>query len=112
MLQNAPPCLSRPNGMGGDECSDFKSPIGRTSLSGNRIFAEAGKSRLSVKPRLVGGELHLTEGMTHNYKRSKKDGIKAFLNSDPFLWSFSNDPLFVFGRSLSLDRRNMKKKSG
>jgi hypothetical protein len=34
-----PPCLSRLNGMGGDECSDFKNPIGRTFLSGNRIFA-------------------------------------------------------------------------
>ena len=50
MPQNAPP--------GGDECSDFKNPIGRTFLSGNRIFAETGKSRLSVKPRPVGGELH------------------------------------------------------
>jgi len=59
MLQNAPPCLSRPNGIGGDECSDFKNPIGRTFLSGNRIFAETGKSWLSVKPRPLGGELHL-----------------------------------------------------
>jgi hypothetical protein len=50
MLQIAPPCLSRPNGMGGDECSDFKNPIGRTFLSGNRIFAETGKSRLSPLP--------------------------------------------------------------
>jgi hypothetical protein len=45
MLQNAPPCLSRPHGMGGDECSDFKDPIGRTFLSGNCIFAEAGLRR-------------------------------------------------------------------
>jgi hypothetical protein len=52
MLQNATPCLSRPNGVGGDECSDFKKPIGRTFLSGHRIFAETGKSRLSVKLRL------------------------------------------------------------
>jgi len=40
--------------MGEDECSDFKNPIGRPAkegLSGNRIFAETGKSRLSVKPR-------------------------------------------------------------
>jgi len=34
-------------GRGGDECSGFKNPIGRTFLSGNRIFAETGKSRLS-----------------------------------------------------------------
>jgi len=38
-------------GMGGDECSDFKNPIGRTFLSGNCIFAETGKSRLSGKRR-------------------------------------------------------------
>jgi len=31
--------------MGGDECSDFKNPIGRTFLSGNRIFAETGLRR-------------------------------------------------------------------
>jgi hypothetical protein len=47
-----------PRPVGGDECSDFKNPIGRTFLCGNRIFAEAGKSRLSVKPRPVGGVLH------------------------------------------------------
>jgi hypothetical protein len=40
MLQNAPPCACLPVGRGGDECSDFKNPIGRTFLSGNRIFAE------------------------------------------------------------------------
>ena len=52
MLQNAPrcACLPRPRsinsagpgpvGRGGDECSDFKNPIGRTFLSGIRIFAE------------------------------------------------------------------------
>jgi len=45
-------------GMGGDECSDFKNPILRTFLCGNRIFAETEKSRLCVKPRPVGGELH------------------------------------------------------
>ena len=28
MLQNAPSCLSRLNGMRGDECSDFKNLIG------------------------------------------------------------------------------------
>jgi hypothetical protein len=59
MLQNAPPCACLPVGRGGDECSDFKNPIGRTFLSGNRIFAETGKSRLSVKPRPVGGVLYL-----------------------------------------------------
>jgi hypothetical protein len=31
--------------MGEDECSDFKDPIGRTFLSGNCIFAEAGLRR-------------------------------------------------------------------
>jgi hypothetical protein len=40
----------------GDEYSDFKNPIGRTFLSGSGIFAETGKSRLSAKPRLFGGE--------------------------------------------------------
>jgi hypothetical protein len=40
MLQNAPPCACLPVGRGGDEYSDFKNPIGRTFLSGNRIFAE------------------------------------------------------------------------
>jgi len=62
--------------VGGDECSDFKNSIGRTFLSGNGIFAETGKSRLSVpahrsaafrhagvKPRPamsgMGGVLHL-----------------------------------------------------
>jgi hypothetical protein len=43
MLQNAPPCACLPVGRGGDECSDFKNPIGRTFLSGSRIFAETGK---------------------------------------------------------------------
>jgi len=43
----------------GEQCSDSRNPIGRTFLSGNRIFAETGKSRLSVKPRPVDGELHL-----------------------------------------------------
>jgi hypothetical protein len=49
----------------GDPCDDSKNPIGRTfsarvdsDLSGSRIFAETGKSRLSVKPHPVGGELH------------------------------------------------------
>jgi hypothetical protein len=46
--------------MSGDECSDFKNPIGRTFLSGDGIFAETGKSRLSVKPRPVGGVLHFS----------------------------------------------------
>jgi hypothetical protein len=53
-----PACLSRFNGVDGDECSDVTNPIGRTFLSGKRIFAETGKSRLSVKSRPVGGELH------------------------------------------------------
>ena len=61
MLQKVPPSLSRLNGMGGDVCNDFKNTMGRPAkagLSGNGIFAETGKSRLSVKPRPVGGELH------------------------------------------------------
>ena len=36
------------DGMGGDECSDFKNPIGRPAkagLSGNGIFAETGLRR-------------------------------------------------------------------
>ena len=48
--------MPRPYG-GGDECSDFKNPIGRPAkagLSGNRIFAETEESRLSVKPRPYG----------------------------------------------------------
>jgi hypothetical protein len=45
MLQNAPPCLPRRNGMGGDEYSDFRNPIGRTFLSDNCIFAETGLRR-------------------------------------------------------------------
>src|SRR4030042_1760011 len=44
-----------PVGRGGAECNDFKTPIGRTFLSGNCIFAETGKSRLSVKPPHTGG---------------------------------------------------------
>jgi len=39
--------------MGGDECSDFKNPIGRPAkagFSGNGIFTETGKSWLSVPP--------------------------------------------------------------
>jgi hypothetical protein len=51
MLQNASSCACLPVGRGGDECSDFENPIGRTFLSGSCIFAEAGKSRLSVKLR-------------------------------------------------------------
>jgi hypothetical protein len=71
MLQNALPRLLRLNEIGGGECSDSKNPIGRTFSSGNRIFAETGKSRLSVparrsavfrhagvKPGPVAGELH------------------------------------------------------
>ena len=46
--------------MGGDECRDLKNPIGRTFLSGSRIFAETEKSRLSVKPRPLGAELPQT----------------------------------------------------
>jgi hypothetical protein len=42
MLQNAPARLSRLNGMDGDEHNDFKNPIGRTFLSGYRIFPETG----------------------------------------------------------------------
>jgi hypothetical protein len=51
IYENAAEC---PAPVGGNECSDFKNPIGRTFLSGNRIFAETGKSRLSVKPRPYG----------------------------------------------------------
>jgi len=40
-----PPCLYRPNRMGGDENSVFRNPIGRTFLSGNCIFAETGLRR-------------------------------------------------------------------
>jgi len=43
MLENAPPYLSRLNGMNGDECSDFKNRIGRPAkagLSGNSIFLD------------------------------------------------------------------------
>jgi len=31
--------------VGGDERSDFKNPIGRTFLSGSRIFAETGGNK-------------------------------------------------------------------
>ena len=54
--------MTRPaiGGMGGDECSGFKFDRqprqGGVVMSG--IFAETGKSPLSVKPRPVGGELH------------------------------------------------------
>ncbi len=60
--ENAAECaaLCLPVGRGTDECSDFKNPIGRTFLSGTCIFAETGKSRLSVKPRPVDGEFHVT----------------------------------------------------
>jgi hypothetical protein len=34
------PALCLPVGRGGDQCSDFKNPIDRAFLSGNRIFAE------------------------------------------------------------------------
>jgi hypothetical protein len=44
-MQNAPPRLPRLNGMSGDEWIDFKNPIGRTFLSGSRIFAETGLRR-------------------------------------------------------------------
>jgi len=45
--------------MDGDEWSDFKNPIDRTFLSGSCIFAETGKSRLSVMPRLWAGSFTL-----------------------------------------------------
>jgi hypothetical protein len=53
MLQNAPPCACVPVGRGGDEYSDFNNPIGRTFLSGNRIFAET-----ACLPVGRGGLLH------------------------------------------------------
>jgi len=46
-----------PRPVGGDECSGFKSDR-PDILVQHRIFAEAGKPRLYVKPRPVGGELH------------------------------------------------------
>jgi hypothetical protein len=74
MLQNAPPCLSRPNGMGGDECSDFQNPIGRTFLSGKRISAETGKSRLSVKLAPWAGSFTTPLGhIDHKDRKTKKD---------------------------------------
>jgi len=47
---------------GGHESNGFKSDrqSGQGGIVLLGIFAETGKSRLSVKPRLVGGELHLT----------------------------------------------------
>jgi hypothetical protein len=64
--------------LGGDECSDFKNPIGRTFLSGTRIFAETGKSRLSVKRRPVGGELQRRISMSLDINST--DGDKGDRN--------------------------------
>jgi hypothetical protein len=64
MLQNAPPCLSRPHGMGGDECSDFKDPIGRTFLSGNCIFAETGLRRELSRTKVSAIWIPASAGMT------------------------------------------------
>jgi len=47
-----------PRPVGEDECSDIKTDR-QDILVLYRIFAEAGKPRLSVKPRPLGGELHL-----------------------------------------------------
>jgi hypothetical protein len=46
-----------PRPVGGDECSGSKFDR-QDILVLLSIFAEAGKPRLSVKPRPVGGELH------------------------------------------------------
>jgi len=61
----------------GSECSDSKNPIGRTfsvrvdsDLSGSCIFAETGKSRLSVKPRSAGGASLEAETSIHKEELS------------------------------------------
>jgi hypothetical protein len=64
--------------MGGDECCDFKNPIGRTFLSGNGIFAETGKSRLSVKSGPVGGA-SLLGFIINLLKNKRKDRILMIL---------------------------------
>jgi len=50
-------CCRMPRPVDGDECSGFEFDR-QDILVLPIIFAEAGKPRLSVKPRLVGGELH------------------------------------------------------
>ena len=49
-----------PHPVGGDECSGsrFDSQFRQGGIVLLSIFAETGKSRLSVKPRPVGGEFH------------------------------------------------------
>jgi len=74
--------------MGGDECIDFKNPIVRTFLSGNRIFAATGKSRLSVKPRPY----------MLNYPKilvvEKRERVPAPLSSDDLPQTYSSSSSF------------------
>jgi hypothetical protein len=47
--------------MSGDEYSDFKSPIGRTFLSGNRVFGIAlFKISCISQEEIKGGDMHDT----------------------------------------------------
>jgi hypothetical protein len=66
------PAWCLPVGKGGDECSDFKKPMGRPAkagLSGNRIFSSGNPDQKHwIPPYQVRGRL-IKPGMTHKGKR-------------------------------------------
>ena len=61
--------------VGGDEYRDFKNLIGRTFLSGSRIFAETEKPRLSAKSHPVGGRA---------FNKTKNKGTQHGNQSSPW----------------------------